>query len=87
MDLTALNNKLLEARIKQEYYSLNGGFPNEACAINQTKDGWEVYYSERGRKSGLKFFAEESDACEYFFRLITSDDVIMNDRIPPSTEK
>lgn len=34
---------------------------------------WHVYYSERGNESGLRSFAEESAACEYFLGLVVSD--------------
>ena len=32
------------------------------------EDKWQVYYSERGSKSGLKLFETESEACEFFLR-------------------
>ena len=45
------------------------GLPNEAlCITNDEK--WEVYYSERGRKSGLREFQNEEDACEYFLEKV-----------------
>ena len=67
-----MNRKQLEQRLKQEnineyYYSLEGGFPNEAFCINKGDNFWEVYYSERGRKSQVKTFEFEEDACDYFY--------------------
>ena len=48
---------------------MKGGLPNEAlCITNDEK--WEVYYSERGRKSGLREFQNEEDACEYFLEKV-----------------
>ncbi len=82
MDLKLLFQKLVETRIRKDFYSLSGGLPNEAYCINKTQDGWEVYYSERGLKSNLKLFKEESAACEYFYRQITSDFVVMNNLEP-----
>lgn len=29
-------------------------------------EAWQVYYSERGRKTGLRKFDTEKEACEYF---------------------
>ena len=41
-------------------------YPNEAFCIRQTKfNNWEVYYSERGQKSGLVTFDKEAEACKY----------------------
>ena len=34
------------------------------CIVKEDK--WQVYYSERGNKSGLKIFETETEACEYF---------------------
>lgn len=50
-------------------------YPNEAYCIWQTKNkGWEVYYSERGCKSGLVEFNTESEACEYLMEIIKPSD-------------
>lgn len=65
-----LANKLKEEGIQKESYSLEGGLPNEAYCLNKAKDGWEVYYSERGGKSGLQKFYSEDDACNYLYRLL-----------------
>ena len=43
------------------------GVPNEKlCIVREGK--WQVYYSERGNKSGLKVFETETEACEFFLR-------------------
>lgn len=56
--------------IPEDLYSImTGGLPNEKLCIVK-EDKWQVYYSERGRKSGLKTFETEAEACEYFFRKI-----------------
>ena len=53
-------------------YSINSvEYPNEAYSIFWNGSEWEVYYSERGQKRGLKMFVNEADACEYFVKLIT----------------
>lgn len=57
MKIIELEQKLLEINVPKDIYSiLKGGLSNEQYYI--TKDGynWEVYYSERGKKSGLKIF-------------------------------
>lgn len=57
------NNK----KIPIDSYSLDGGLPNEALCIYFDGDEWEVYYSERGKKTQLTFFEKETNACEYFY--------------------
>ncbi|QHI73454.1 hypothetical protein [Aminipila terrae] len=54
-------------KIPSDCYSLDGGLPNEAFCIAHLSGKWEVYYSERGKKSNLKTFEMESEACEYFY--------------------
>jgi len=58
---------LTDSNIPKDTYSLDGGLPNEAYCLNQNGDRWEVYYSERAQKTGLKIFETESEACEYFY--------------------
>jgi len=65
LDLTESLNKL---GISKDLYSImRGGLPNEQLCIAK-EELWLVYYSERGRKSGLKEFQTESEACEYFLK-------------------
>lgn len=62
---------LKKEKVSPNSYSLNGGLPNEAYCLNKVNGTWEVYYSERGRKTGLKTFDSEDEACNYFFQLAT----------------
>lgn len=71
-----IEKKLREEGVRVDSYSLNGGLPNEAYCLNRTESGWEVYYSERGNKTGLKFFDNESDACGNLFNLLVIYDGI-----------
>lgn len=70
MNRQELERILIDKKISSDY-SLNGGLPNEVFCLNENSGKWEVYYSERGNKSDLKVFDNESDACEYFLREIT----------------
>ena len=70
MTIIELQNILNELKIPKDLYSImKGGLPNETLCITNNEI-WEVYYSERGRKSGLKEFQNEEDACEYFLEKI-----------------
>lgn len=63
-----LRSILINNNIPKDTYSLEGGLPNEAYCLNLAGDKWEVYYSERGQKSGLKLFKTEDEACDYFYK-------------------
>lgn len=62
-----LVQRLKSEDINEYAYCLNGGFPNEAYTLGHNGDTWEVYYSERGQKTGLQVFDNEDDACDYFY--------------------
>ena len=62
-----LEQRLSNKNIPIHFYSLKGGLPNEALCLNENNGKWEVYYSERGIKTGLKTFQSEEDACDYFY--------------------
>ena len=68
-----LAQKLIAKKIARDLYSLDGGFSNEAYCLNydHNRNRWEVYYSERGQKTGLKSFNKEEEACEYFNSLVS----------------
>lgn len=66
MTIDELQKELNKLGVSQDLYSLMiGGFPNEKLCIVK-EESWQVYYSERGHKSGLKIFDTETDACEFF---------------------
>ena len=67
---TELERKLITANIRPDMYSLNGGLPNEKFCLSEVNGRWEVYYSERGNKTGLKEFGNEDDACQYFYDMV-----------------
>jgi hypothetical protein len=70
MNKQTLLQKLLEHSVPQDLYSLEGGLPNEAYCLDFVNGGWVTYYSERGIKTGLKHFEDESSACSYFLEKI-----------------
>ncbi len=70
MTISDIREILIKQKVPRQAYSLDGGLPNEAYCINQIDGNWEVYYSERGVKSGLKIFASENEACKYLYRTV-----------------
>ncbi len=78
MTTQELKNKLKEEGVPENMYSwLIGGFPNEAYCLIKKENGWEVYYSERGKKRGTKQFDRESEACEYMYQKLNKYAIIM----------
>ncbi|WP_273449546.1 hypothetical protein [Streptococcus ferus] len=73
MLVVELRNTLIEWKVPEELYSIMlGGLPNEKlCLTENPENKWEVYYSERGRKTGLKIFNSEEEACEYFLKKLS----------------
>jgi len=67
MKKNELQQKLISENISLDMYSLNGGLPNEAFCLSEINGIWEVYYSERGNKTGLKVFNKEEDACQCLY--------------------
>lgn len=59
--------------IRDDAYSLEGGLPHERYVLSISEGGWDVYYSERGQKTGLKSFETEDDACSYLLETLLKD--------------
>ena len=70
MTVAQLEQELEMMEIPNELYSIMvGGLPNEKlCLVKE--ETWQVYYSERGNKSGLKVFETEAEACEFFLKKV-----------------
>jgi hypothetical protein len=74
MNKAELKTKLEQSGVYAEAYFLDGGLPNERYVLSQEASGrWDVYYSERGQKTGLRSFDSESEACEFFLGHILKD--------------
>jgi hypothetical protein len=67
MTKSELKQQLIKENIRTDSYCLDGGLPNESFCLNNNGKAWEVYYSERGQKTGLKTFHSEDEACNYFY--------------------
>jgi hypothetical protein len=77
MNREQLKTQLETLKIDPAAYCLSGGFPNEQLTLNQAQNGeWEVYYSERGQKSGLRVFTSEESAVQYFLEVILHDSAV-----------
>ncbi len=43
------------------------------CVISLEDEGWSVYYSERGNRTGEVHFGTQHEACDYLLMLLVSD--------------
>lgn len=67
MDIKSLKSELEANKVPEDlyYFLKDEGFPNEAFCLVENGNKYEVYYSERGYKRGLKQFDTEDAACRY----------------------
>ena len=66
MTIIELERELLHLGISSDLYSImTGGLPNEKLCIVKD-DKWQVYYSERGKKSGLKYLKQKRKLVNIF---------------------
>ena len=62
-----------EASIDARSYDLDEGGRSESYVLRERDGRWEVFYSERGLRSGLRCYSSESEASAYFFKLVSTD--------------
>lgn len=67
MKYRELKQRLIDENIPQYAYSFDTEYSNEAFCLIKKNGKWQVYYSERGHKIGLKEFFIEEEACDYFY--------------------
>ena len=70
MNKQQLEGVLLSNKVPKDIYSLSGGLPNETYCLEEEKNRWHVYYSERGIKTSVGYFENEEDACECLLKEI-----------------
>ena len=73
MDRQELADWLAAEGFDPSTYSLRGGAPDECYVLNRFNGGWEVFYSERGLRSGQEWFRTEAEACEHIKQQLMRD--------------
>lgn len=74
MNVSCLIQKLDEIGVPKRYYSINGNLLPDTCILNQVYGKWEYFYfDEKGNKDDYRMFDNESDACEYMFRILENE--------------
>lgn len=70
MNKEELKKKFDEERIRPEIYWFSGGLPGDTFCLSEENNKWQVYYSDRGKKLGLKEFETEDEACRYLYEFV-----------------
>jgi hypothetical protein len=77
MNLSELKSALDAAGIVESAYSFTSDGLGEVYRLARIQDrlgyGWEVYYAERGIKTGHIVFRSEAEACTEFLRRVIQD--------------
>lgn len=68
MNKQELKKWLEEENVREENYSLEGGLRNDTICLDEFNGRWKVYYTERGVEYDVRYFHNESDACDYFYQ-------------------
>lgn len=50
--------------VPKKLYSLNSNKNHRIC-LEQVKNGWDVYFSDKKSKVGISHFNSENDACDF----------------------
>jgi hypothetical protein len=72
MELSAAFRRL---SVPDSAYSI-GHDSNEAYCLIEERDGWHVYYSERGHRNAEQIFASESSAAAELMRRLLADGAV-----------
>jgi len=73
MNTTELVERLNQLDVNPSSYSIGASSADEQYVIREEGGAWLVFYAERGLRSGLKQFASEDEACDYFLNLLERD--------------
>jgi hypothetical protein len=60
--------------VQPSSYSLYGAHSPEAHVMDHRREGWVVFFTERGNESDLMKYMTEADACLALLNRVTSED-------------
>jgi hypothetical protein len=70
MKIHQLQEAVRLANINEHFISYPGEMKDESYVLEKKNDhSWNVYYSERGQRTGERFFTSEEEACGGFKKL------------------
>lgn len=59
--------------VRPDAYHLHGAHVSEAFVMDHRREGWVVFYSERGNESSLRSHRSEADACADLLARVTAE--------------
>lgn len=64
LTIRKLHSILVYLKVPEELYNFSGGYYGTNCfSIEQTAQGWEVFFAVNGEKCDVAVFDSETDAC------------------------
>ena len=72
MNSKSLRIKIEDAHFPPSAYTLFSPPRDETLCIEYCSPFWVVFYSERGLQTGKMKFTSETDACDYFYKKLSS---------------
>ena len=74
MNTKELQEAAKAGNVDERFLSLHGEVKDESYVFEREEGkGWCVYYSERGQRSGERFFITEEEACAFIFDRLNRD--------------
>ena len=70
MNINNAKKILIKNDVPHNWYVFGGLGAGDCVGIEKNQEDWEVYYSERGKKRGVKVFLSENEACLFFLKEI-----------------
>lgn len=68
-----LEELLRRERVRPDAYSLGGEVRDECLCLLPERDGWVVFYSERGGRTSPRHFDTEAEACDFLVARLLAD--------------
>ncbi|NJN48407.1 MAG: hypothetical protein HC808_20250 [Candidatus Competibacteraceae bacterium] len=73
MGIEDLSIVFARSSINPDAWSVNDPTAMERYVLLQEKSSWVVFYAERGIRNDERWFKTENEACQYFVKLLISD--------------
>ena len=69
----ALQALLRGEGVRPDAYVLDGTVRDEAMCMQPAEGGWTIFYSERGQRTGERWFETEDEACDFLAQRLLAD--------------
>jgi hypothetical protein len=73
VDRMSLQDLLDRERVRRDSYDLDGSAHDESLCLEPGAGGWIAFYSERGNRTGERWFETEHEACDFLANRLLAD--------------